>query len=91
MESQVWKTKHISGIKDVIGFMSAEVKDLKVKLGVTESLAKRAELNSRHQNERLLHLVAYSRRRNLRIHGVPENEREDIRGKIGRSVLSYNM
>ncbi len=55
-------TKQISGIKDVIDFMSAEVKDLKVKLSVTESLAKRAELNSHQQEERLLHLEAYSRR-----------------------------
>ncbi len=75
-------TKQISGIKDVIDFMSAEVKDLKVKLGVTESLAKRVELNSRQQEERLLHLETYSRRWNLRVHGVPENEREDVRGKI---------
>lgn len=75
-------TKQISGIKDVIDFMSAEVKDLKVKLGVTESLAKRVELNSRQQEERLLYLETYSRRWNLRVHGVPENEREDVRGKI---------
>ncbi len=38
-------TKQISGIKDVIDFMSADVKDLKVKLGVTESLAKITEFN----------------------------------------------
>ncbi|KAI2647996.1 Cyclin-K [Labeo rohita] len=50
-------TKQISGIKDVIDFMSAE-------------------------EERLLHLEAYSRWWNLRVHGVPEGEREDVRGKI---------
>ncbi|XP_016117266.1 uncharacterized protein [Sinocyclocheilus grahami] len=75
-------TRQISGVKDVIDFMSAEVKDLKVKVGATESLAKRVEFNWHEQEKRLLHLEAYSRRWSLRVHGVPESERENVRGKI---------
>lgn len=74
-------TRQIFGLKDVIDFTSAEVKDLKVKTVATESLAKKIELNSQEQERRLLHLEAYSRRWNLRVHGVPETEREDVRGK----------
>lgn len=75
-------SKQISGVKDVIDFMSAEVKDVKVKVGATESLAKRNEINCHEQEQRLLHLEAYSRRWSLRVHGVLESEREDVRGKI---------
>lgn len=75
-------TRQISGVKDVIDFMSAEVKDLKTKIGATESLAKRVEFNSHEQEKRLMHIEAYSRRWSLRVHGVPESEREDVRDKI---------
>ncbi|ROI25341.1 hypothetical protein DPX16_22726 [Anabarilius grahami] len=75
-------TRQISGVKDVIDFMSAEVKDLKVKVGATESLPKRVEFNWHEQEKWLLHLEAYLHRWNLRVHGVPESEREDVRGKI---------
>lgn len=75
-------TKQITSVKEAIEFISAEVNSLKVKHGVMESRVGKVEQNTMEQERRLSHLESYSRRWNLRIHGIPENDGEDVRGKI---------
>ncbi|ROI63299.1 hypothetical protein DPX16_0570 [Anabarilius grahami] len=58
--------------------MSEEVNCLKRKYGAVESKVSKMEQTIFEQGRRLAHLESYSRRWNLRIHGVPEKEKEEV-------------
>ncbi|XP_026101669.1 uncharacterized protein LOC113073003 [Carassius auratus] len=75
-------TKQITSVKEAIEFMSEEVNCLKTKCGAVESKMGKMEQTTSEQERRLAHLESYSRRWNLRIYGVPEKEREDVRLQV---------
>ncbi|KAG1953593.1 hypothetical protein F2P79_009160 [Pimephales promelas] len=75
-------TKQITSVKEAIEFMSEEVNSLKLKYGVVEAKVGKVDQATNEQERRLAHLESYSRRWNLRFHGVPEKEREDVRQRI---------
>lgn len=75
-------TKQITSVKEAIEFVSAEVNHLKNKYGVMESTLSKVEETCVGHDRRLSQLESYSRRWNLRMHGIPENEREDVRGRV---------
>ncbi|CAM4638624.1 unnamed protein product [Leuciscus chuanchicus] len=72
-------TKQIADVKTAVEFVCAEVNDVKSKLGVSETQVKKIEAISSEHEQRLSHLEGYTRRWNLRIYGIPEKEREDVR------------
>lgn len=75
-------TKQITSVKEAIEFLSAEVNSLKAKYGVVESTLGKMEQTSVEQDRRLSQLESYSRRWNLRLHGVPEREQDDVRRRV---------
>lgn len=75
-------TRQITSVKEAIKFMSAEVNSLKAKYGVVESTLGKMEQTSMEQDRRLSQLESYSRWWNLRLYGIPEREREDVRGRV---------
>ncbi len=75
-------TEQISGMMETIEFVCSEVKDLKQRVDVIDSRTKKEEINSTEREKRLAHLEAYTRRWNLRIHGIPEKERENVRQEV---------
>ncbi len=76
-------TKQITSVTEAIEFLSAEINSLKAKYGVVESTLGKMEQTSVEQDRRLSQLESYSRRWNLRLHGVPEREQEDVRTRDG--------
>lgn len=81
-ETVVENTKQIADVKTAVEFVSEEVNDLKVKIGAMESQVKKIDVKSSEQEKRLSHLEGYTRRWNLRIYGLPEKEREDVRERV---------
>lgn len=75
-------TKQITDLKTAVEFVSAEVNDVKIQLGTMKSQMKNVETKSSEQEKRLSHLEGYTRRWNLRVYGIPEKEREDVRENI---------
>ncbi len=69
-------TEQISGMMETIEFVCSEVKDLKQRVDVIDSRTKKKRLVPLNEKKRLAHLEAYTRRWDLRIHGIPEKERE---------------
>lgn len=74
----------IEGLKKTVDFVSAEVKDMKVKV---DHLASRLQLGE-HRIETcetcLADMERYLRRWNLRLRGVLEKEKENIRDEVIR-------
>ncbi|KAL0185667.1 hypothetical protein M9458_017337, partial [Cirrhinus mrigala] len=75
-------TAQISGVMETIEFICSEVKDLKERVDLIDSRTKKEEIISTEREKRLAHLEAYTRRWNLRIHGIPEKERETARQEV---------
>jgi len=75
-------TKQIADVKTAVEFVCAEVNDVKSQLGITETRVKKVEAKSSEHEQRLSHLEGYTRRWNLRIYGIPEKEREDVRDRV---------
>ncbi|KAL1252322.1 hypothetical protein QQF64_020118 [Cirrhinus molitorella] len=75
-------TEQISGMTETIEFICSEVKGLKERVNVIDSQTKKVEIVSTEQEKRLAHLEAYTRRWNLRIHGIPEKERENVHQEV---------
>lgn len=75
-------TKQIADVKTAVEFACAEVNDVKGQLGIMETQVKKIEAKSSEHEQRLSHLEAYTRRWNLRIYGMPEKEREDVRERV---------
>lgn len=71
----------IEGLKKTIDFACAEIKDMKVKISTIEKQASCEEKRVNVCQQRISELERYSRRWNLRLHGVGETEKEDVRKK----------
>ncbi|ROL23476.1 hypothetical protein DPX16_18744 [Anabarilius grahami] len=82
-------TKQITDVKTAVEFVSAEVNDVKIQLGTMKSQMKNVETKSSEQEKRLSHLEGYTRRWNLRVYGIPEKEREDVRENIIQLVWGF--
>ncbi|KAA0705276.1 hypothetical protein E1301_Tti009859 [Triplophysa tibetana] len=81
-ETVIENAKQIADLKKAVEFVSDEVNDVKVKLGAMEAEVKKMDSKSAEQEKRLSHLEGYARRWNLRIYGVPEKEKEDVRERV---------
>lgn len=74
----------IEGLKKTVDFVSAEVKDMKVKVDHLASRLQLGEQRIETCETRLADMERYSRRWNLRLRGVPEKEKENIRDEVIR-------
>lgn len=83
MKEEVGKnTEKISSVLETIDFICNEVKDLKQRVDFIDSRTKKEEINSTEREQRLANLETYTRRWNLRIHGIPEKDKENVRQEI---------
>ena len=71
----------IEGLKKTIDFVSAEIKDVKNKVSTLEKKMAKEEKRVDTCQQRVSELERYSRRWNLRLYGVEESEKENIRKK----------
>lgn len=74
----------IEGLKKTVDFVSAEVKDMKVKVDHLASRLQLGEQRIETCETRLTDMERYSRRWNLRLRGVPEKQKENIRDEVIR-------
>ncbi|KAI2646113.1 LINE-1 retrotransposable element ORF1 protein [Labeo rohita] len=74
----------IEGLKKTVEFVSSEVKDVKVKVDHLTSWLRLGEQRIETCETRLADLERYSRCWNLRLRGVPEKEKENIRDEVIR-------
>lgn len=75
------KTLKIEGLKKTVDFVCAELNDIKGKVSHVETRLTTEEKKMGFGEQRLTDLERYSRRWNLRLHGVTEKEREDARAE----------
>lgn len=68
--------------KKTIDFVCAEMKDMKGEVCDLEIKVTKEEGRVDNCQQRISELERYSRRWNLRLHGVKETEKEDVRGKV---------
>lgn len=68
----------IEGLKKTVDFVCAELNDIKSKVSHAETRLNAEEKKMVFCEQRLTELERYSRRWNLRLHGVTEKEREDV-------------
>lgn len=71
----------IEGLKKTVDFVCAELNDIKGKVSHVETRLNTEEKKMGFCEQRLTDLERYSRRWNLRLHGVNEKEREDVRAE----------
>lgn len=75
-------TKQITDVKTAVEFVSSEINDVKVRIDAMELQAKKIDVKTSEQDKRLSHLEGYTRRWNLRVYGMLEKEREDVRERV---------
>lgn len=75
-------TKQIADVKKAVEFVSGEIVDVKVRIDTMELQVKKIDIQTSEQEKRLSHLEGYTRRWNLRIYGMQEREREDVRERV---------
>lgn len=71
----------IEGLKKTVDFVCAELNDIKGQVSHVEKRLNTEEKKMGFCEQRLIDLERYSRRWNLRLHGVTEKEREDVRAE----------
>ncbi|KAA0703718.1 hypothetical protein E1301_Tti000635 [Triplophysa tibetana] len=69
----------IEGLKKTVDFVCAELNDIKGKVGHIEDRLNTEEKKMELCEMRIADMERYSRRWNLRLHGVPEKENENAR------------
>lgn len=74
--------KSISDLKVTINFISEDLRELKGKVSRTEVRVDKAEEKIQTLENKVLELSRYKRRWNLRLHGLPEEEGENVRSKV---------
>lgn len=72
----------IEGLKKTIDFVCAEIKEVKSKVCTLEVKMAKEEKRVDACQQRVSELERYSRRWNLRLYGVEESEKENIRKKV---------
>ncbi|XP_055041648.2 LINE-1 retrotransposable element ORF1 protein [Misgurnus anguillicaudatus] len=78
----------IEGLKKTVDFVCAELNDIKGKVGHVETRLNAEEKKMEICETRIADLERYSRRWNLRLHGVPEKENENTRSESIRICLA---
>ncbi len=71
----------IEGLKKTVDFAYAEIKDMKGKVSMPEKRASHEERRVNDCQQRFSELERYSRQWNLRLYGLEESEKEDVRRK----------
>lgn len=75
-------TLQIEGLKKTIDFACAEIKDIKHKSAVLEKRICNDEARLDSVESRVAELESYSQRWNLRLLGVPEADKQDVRQEV---------
>lgn len=78
----------IEGLKKTVDFICAELNDVKGKVGLIEARVSSEEKKMEFCETRIADLERYSRRWNLRLHGIPEKEGENIRAESIRICVA---
>lgn len=74
--------KNFSDLKTTINFISEDIKELKGKMSHTEKRVGKAEEKIQVLENKVNELSRYKRRWNLRLHGLGEEDGEDVRRKV---------
>lgn len=74
--------KSIEELKSSINFLSADIQELKGTIQHTVDRVGKAEEKIQSLENKVLELARYKRRWNLRLHGMPEDEGEEVRMKV---------
>lgn len=74
--------KSINDLQVTINFISEDLKELKGKVTHTEKRVNKAEEKIQTLENKVAELSRYKRRWNLRLHGLPEEDGEDVRKKV---------
>lgn len=75
-------TKQIADIKDSFDAVCAEVKSVKERVDRCESRIEACKVNTDKTEQRVSQLETYSRRWNLKLYGLEENDQQDLRQEI---------
>lgn len=75
-------TLKIEGLKKTVDFACAEIKDIRGKVRHVEDRICAAEKKTCLWEQRLVDIENYSRRWNLRLHGVAESKDQDVRREV---------
>lgn len=85
----------IEGLKKTIDFISEEIRDVKSKVKEVDTKVKLQEQQVQSCECRIAELERYSRRWNLRLMGVPENNEENVKMKVinicQKTLMNDNM
>lgn len=88
-------TIEMEGLKKTINFVSEELKDIKKKIKEVDAKVKKDEQRVSSCESRITELERYSRRWNLRLAGVPENDLEDVKVKVvdicQKTIMNENV
>ncbi|CAI5678548.1 unnamed protein product [Oreochromis niloticus] len=68
-------------IEEMVGTVRTVLKDISDKIMVIEKRVEKNEMLTQKCDERISEVERYNRRWNLRLYGVPELEKEDVRAK----------
>ena len=72
----------ITGLQEAFEFISADIKTVKHRVDRVESKIKEHEASHDTREKRLAHLESYSRRWNLKLYGLEEKEKQDVRKEV---------
>lgn len=75
-------TLKIEGLKKTIDFLSGDITDMKKKMAEIDTKVKEEEGRVSSFENRMAELERYSRRWNLRLVGVPENDQENVKARV---------
>lgn len=83
-------TEHITAVKESFDAVCAELNDMKGRVVSVEAQLEKYKAIAEAQEKRISHLESYSRRWNLKLYGLTERDKQDVRQeviKVCRSVL----
>ncbi|KAL1259016.1 hypothetical protein QQF64_009593 [Cirrhinus molitorella] len=78
----------IEGLKKTVDFVCAELNDIKGKVGQFEARLNTEKKKMEQCEKRIADLERYSRRWNLRLHGISEKENENVRAESIRVCMA---
>lgn len=83
-------TEHITAVKESFDAVCAELNDMKSRVVSVEAQLEKYKAIAEAQEKRISHLESYSRRWNLKLYGLTERDKQDVRQeviKVCRSVI----
>lgn len=72
----------ITGLTEAFEFICADIKTMKHRVDHIESKVKEHEASRDTREKRLAHLESYTRRWNLKLYGLEEKEKQDVRKEV---------